>query len=503
VTLRALALGLSLALAALAAPRANELAPDESQAREGMNALHRLGPDARQMRFEGESATRVWPIYATIGQTTSRARLHLAYTNAVSVMPEASSLDVTLNDMPVVHAPIAAGGDTAVIDVELPSGVLRPGYNALKIAASQRHRVDCSLEATYELWTQLDLATSGLTFPGQADPSPRALEDLPAISPGPSGALVIRAVAPKDWPAADIDRLMLGAQLVAIRGGFARPEVEFVERVDNRPGLYLVVGKSDALAHAGLGAFLTAGAGVSIAGGDVAGRAVVVADGRSDDEVDKALRAIAPAGWEQTRHATVPAERALANQGGFRAAGDSRISLHDLGVDSEDFSGRLYRAGFDLVLPPDFFPADYDKMSLMVDASYAGHLGYSSQILVRVNDKEAGSLPLRAPRGEPLSARPIPISLSAFRPGFNRVVIEAQTPNDQDAACAVDQILKSETRFSLFDRSELIVPRIARIARLPDLAVTTASGFPYERSAPPRPCWRARRSRRAGPFTWR
>jgi len=474
----------AIVAAAVLASRAcaGDLAVDESQRREALTAFHRLGSDARELRFDGESASRVWPIFATVAQTTSRARVHVAYANAISVMPEASTIVVSVNDIPVAQSPIAASSDEAVLDVELPKGLLKPGYNALRIAVSQRHRVDCSLDATYELWTQVDLASSGLAFPGQADPSIASLDDLPAASPDVTGAVRIHAVAPRDATLAELDRAFLGAQMLAIRGGFARPEVDVVETVADKPGLYLVVGDADRLAQAGLSKYTGPGEGVSFGGSQVSGRTVVVVSGAGAAETDRALRSLLAPGWEQTRRATVAAERALAIAGGFRAAGDSRFTLRDLGVDSQDFSGRMVRAGFDIVMPPDFYPADYDKMTLMLDANYAPGLSVNSQILVRVNDKEAGSLPLRNPRGATLSGAPIAVSLSALRPGFNRVVIEAQTPIDADKACAVDTAMSTRPRFSLSDKSELVIPRIARIARLPDLAVTTASGFPYERA---------------------
>ena len=480
---RAFALVAALLMAAAPACAA-DLAPNEAQAREALNSIHRIGADSRQLRFEGETASRVWPIYATSGETTAQARLHIAYTNAISVMPEASNIVVSVNDVAVARSAIAAGGDLTALDVELPKGLLKPGYNALRIAVSQRHRVDCSLEATYELWTQVDLATSGLTFPGQPDPSIVSLEDLPAISPGPDGAVVIHAVTGHGATLQDLDALMLGVEYVAIRGGFARPEVVIDEAIGDKPGLYLVVGADESLVQRGLESVARLGSGLSFTGSDVAGRTVLVVNGPNDDGVRESLAALAPPGWDQSRRATAAGERALVNAGGFRAAGDSRFVLRDLGVDSEDFSGRLYRAGFDIVLPPDFYPADYDKMSLLIDASYAAGLGAGSQILVRVNDKEAGSLPLRNPRGDTLKARQVTVSLSALRPGFNHVVIEAQTPTDADKACAVDATLAANKRFSLSETTEIVIPRIARIARLPDLAVTTASGFPYERVEP-------------------
>jgi hypothetical protein len=156
-----------------------------------------------------------------------------------------------------------------------------------------------------------------------------------------------------------------------------------------------------------------------------------------------------------------------------------RMSFHDLGVQTQEFSGRLFRSGFDIVMPPDFYPADYDKLTLLIDAGYSPGLDPRSQILVRVNDREAASLQLRNPNGDLFRARQVTVSLSALRPGFNHVVVEAQVPEAADKACDVHALLEAKKRFVLLDHSELIVPGIARIVRMPNLSITTASGFPY------------------------
>ena len=93
---------------------------------------------------------------------------------------------------------------------------MRPGFNSVRLSAEQRHRVDCSLEATYELWTQIDPTQTGLILP-EADVGVDNLADLGALSPDEQGALPIRAViADKAKPrrrrahvarrAADLDR---------------------------------------------------------------------------------------------------------------------------------------------------------------------------------------------------------------------------------------------------------------------------------------------------------
>jgi len=156
-----------------------------------------------------------------------------------------------------------------------------------------------------------------------------------------------------------------------------------------------------------------------------------------------------------------------------------RTPLKELGVRTEEFSGRLYRAAFDITLPGDFYPADYDKLTLSLTAGYADGLSPTSQILVRVNDREAGSAPLKNPRGDLFRDRPVSVSLSALRPGVNHVVVEAQTPDAADAACEVKHLMDARKRFVLFDTSELVMPAFARIGRMPELAATLSSGFPY------------------------
>ena len=110
--------------------------------------IHHLAADAGQLRFEGESVNRAWPMYVTPAESKSRARFRLAYTNAVSVNPELSSITVSINDVVIAQEKIMAPGDPAMIDAEVPEGLLVTGYNAVRITANQRHRVDCSISAT-------------------------------------------------------------------------------------------------------------------------------------------------------------------------------------------------------------------------------------------------------------------------------------------------------------------------------------------------------------------
>jgi hypothetical protein len=474
--LRKLGLALALGLAATAAQA-------DANRNPGGEALHRLGPDPLQLRFEGESAARTWPVYLTSAEARTRARIHIGFSNAISVMPEASTLSISVNDVPVAQTPIAAATDPGALDVELPRGLLTPGYNAVRIAVSQRHRVDCSMEATYELWTQVDPASSGLAFPGVSDPRIDRLDDLAAISPDASGAVTIRAVVPDDADASAVDLVMRLVQATAIRAGVQRPRVEIVPDVADAAGLYLVAGPRAWLTQHGLARLLDdngAGRALAVTGQDVGGRVVVVAAGDTVKETEDAIDGVLPTRRADERAENVAAARALANQFGYPVRDELRVPLRELGVKTEEFSGRLYRAAFDIAMPGDFYPADYDKLTLSLTAGYAAGLAPNAQILVRVNDREAGSTPMKNPRGDLFRDRPVSVSLSALRPGVNHVVVEAQTPDLGDAACDVRRLMDMRKRFVLFESSELVMPSFAHMGRMPNLAATLSNAFPYQ-----------------------
>ena len=447
--------------------------------------IYHLSADQRQLRFEGETVSRVWPIFVTHARATSRARLRLVYTNAVSVMPEASTLTLSVNDVVVKQAKISAPGDAETLDVELPDGLLQPGYNALRISVQQRHRVDCSIGATYELWTQVQPAGTGLVFPAVQD-AITDLADLPAMIADQDGAQHIRAVLPRGADATAIDRMLRAVQSVAIRGNFLRPSVDVAEAFGETPGVAVIVGTFDELHARGFGALVKDGQPVTVVAGMKPGQTTIVVAGQTLNDLDNAIDALLP---EKAAEApgTAAGTTAAVWAAGRRITMNGATPFSKLDAGSQEFNGRFFRTGFDIVLPPDFYSADYGKATLRIDAGYAAGLDPTSQIIVRVNDRDASSLPLPDPKGDVFRKRPINISLADLRPGFNHVQIEAEVNNGADAVCDPLKAADAGKRFVLLEQSELVMPRVARIAHLPSLSATSASGFPYvERAAPAR-----------------
>nr|WP_281437046.1 cellulose biosynthesis cyclic di-GMP-binding regulatory protein BcsB [Methylobacterium aquaticum] len=100
-----------------------------------------------------------------------RGRFQVGYLSAISVLPEASTLRIVLNGAEIGRTAVDGARGLRRETVTIPPGALRPGFNAVTIAVDQRHRVDCSVPATYELWTQIDPDTTGLVAAGRGSPT--------------------------------------------------------------------------------------------------------------------------------------------------------------------------------------------------------------------------------------------------------------------------------------------------------------------------------------------
>ncbi|WP_159727759.1 cellulose biosynthesis cyclic di-GMP-binding regulatory protein BcsB [Methylosinus sp. Ce-a6] len=439
--------------------------------------LRHLTNNIQGYRLAGEVGASEWPIYVTEAQASRRLQFRIGYLAAVSVMPEASALTLTINDQTIGDTPIRAVQEVETIVFDIPPGVMRPGFNSVRISTNQRHRVDCSLEATYELWTQIDPTETGLVLP-EDDPGVTSLSDLGALPPDEQGALPIRAVLGANAKPFEIERMLRAAQAISLAGRFEQPVVDAGPAAPGRYGVNLFVGAAAELAGrvdlSRVGPMNEPRAFVLPAA--PGRRAGVVVTGATSAQVDEAIRRLlvspAPKGSPQGL-------RAAAAFPGYRLDGGRKVKLRDLGVASEEFTGRLYRAAFNIVMPPDFYAADYGNALLRLAGGYAAGLDSDAQIVVKIDERTAVSLILLKSSGDVFRDNPLPLPLGFLKAGLNRIEIEAHSPTRQDVDCDPLASLRAAKRFLFLDETEIELPPIARIARMPDLAVTASGGFPY------------------------
>ena len=439
--------------------------------------LRHLPNNIPGFRLEGETGASEWPIYLSERQAQSNLRFRVGYLSAVSVMPEASILTVTVNDVTVGTTRIEAPNKVQSVDFDIPRELVKPGFNAVRIAVDQRHRVDCTVGATYELWTQIDPSQTGVVTQSGAA-SVQDIADLAALPPDEQGALPVRAVLPGRTSAANIERMIRAVQLIASVGHFDQPTVDLGGMAGGDYGVNLVVGLYEDVTKTpdleGLG--MIDGPRVALLPATSTRRSTIVITGQTEDEVNRALTAF---GEHALTHGSEAGLRAASAFPGYRVSGGQSVSLRDLGAHSQEFSGHFFRTGFNIVMPSDFYSADYAKVPLDLAGGYAAGLARNAQIIVSINGRNAVSAALPRAQGAVFKENTLPLPLSYFHPGLNRIEIAAELPAVGDAACDPLAVVANKKRFLFLDSTRIRIPDLARIGRAPDLAVTATGGFPY------------------------
>lgn len=402
--------------------------------------------------------------------------LVIAYRNAISVMPEASMVSVMVNGSPAGEFPVRSpsGFDTQVL--ALSPAMLRAGVNEVRVRGVQRHRVDCSMEATYELWTEIDYRSSG--FRSNSPDSADEFASLRTVGRNDNGLTDLRLILPTG---SDVDALNRAAPMMQILALALNRDDISVTLADNEgsgPGVDLFVVTDDDPASLDL---VRGGVpyGLSMTTHTDSGRARVVLHAATVREIPGMLLSAIQGPLKAALDTGIHAKR----KGEIHADASSVYTLADAGYVTTPFSGRLFHTAFDMVMPADFYPAEYATMDLVLHAATSPGLKPTSQLLVRVNGHIIKSLPMRDTDGEEFAGRRLELPLRAFRPGHNQIELLAELERAADDRCIFAERDDSAPRFILLDTTEIRVPALARVARSPELAALAGSAYPYAGSA--------------------
>ena len=446
-----------------------------------------LLPDAKLV-LTGEQARRTWAVYLSQKQAESAATLAFGYQNSVVGAPESSRLELVVNGT-IVHSEAVASTDAvAKRQVKVSPGLLRPGRNEIGFLARHRHRTDCTIESTYELWTEIAASETYLSFSDGASTGLMTADDLSAVGGDASGkarvAIVAPAMARLDI-APDIARL---AQALArhINTPYIEIGVSATRPAAGDSSLVVLLGTADELAS--LGYTLPAIEGVYSAFVDTpAGQPpVFVISGRDRNQwtaaIDDLVKPV-DRGLDVQRDVLLTEAWHTPNAPMFYDA--RQMTFADLGLRSEQFSGRRYTAEFEFGVPSDFYAEAYGKARILLDAAYSDMVIPGSLINVYVNGNIAASIPITTTRGAVLRNFPINFTMQHVEPGLNRLVLEAELRTEEDRVCAPGAAAADTPRFALFNSSRFVLPAFARIGQRPNLSALAGTSFPYGRSPEP------------------
>ncbi len=448
---------------------------------------------SQSIALTGEYSRSAWSVYLTAEQAEAGRSIVLAYQNAIVVAPEASRFTLSINNRQIGEERINAPSGAKSVRWVIPPGLLRPGKNDLELVANQRHRTDCDIRSTYDLWTEVDSGGAFMEFAPSLRPGNSAAEAILALGPDPEGRTHFQMLVPSIGPMEALSPLLRLSQGLAVMSNMPNPQFTFQQQMPARSGepgrLTIAVGTAaelkEALPNLPAGAE-TGPVSALVQMPDGQGQMMVITgptwsaiSGAIDSFIAPVLRPSA------IRRESMSTDRWTRLNPPFVFGGE-RLSFAQLGVQTAEFSGQRFRTGFEIAVPSDFYAGAYGEAVLFLDAAYGASVAGGSHIDVYVNGNIASTVPVTEEGGGILRQAPITVTMRHLRAGINHIELEAVLLSNADAACTPGSSDGSDqARFALFDSSVLHVPAYARIGQTPNLAALSGTGFPYSRQQQP------------------
>ncbi len=405
-------------------------------------------------RFTGERHSEAFTLH--VGDPAMAGRLRLRLMSTVNVLPERSSLRVQVNGSELGEVTLRSFTGFTDMYLDLPEGVLVSGRNAVRLDVAQHHRIFCGPDASWALWTELDLAESGLEVdPGHVTPSAQAFLMALAAQAASGGAIEVRGTAAlgearTEWLralTAQLGRAMSGKPLAFDFTGHwtVRPQTPARARVSVLPGAENRL------------RFVT--------GADGAQVLVVEFVPGAPAEAMPDLSAALPAMAQSERPPLIEPGR--------------EVALAEFGVEAERFAERFARREHAFRLPDDWLVLTAEKARLRLDYIYADGLPEGSVLVLFMNDEPIRMLPLWGDPNNYITRFPIDFEARHLTSGTNIFAFEVLIPGDPpDMPCAgargaVLEIAASST-LDVPDSPSMFLPDmgLAFSALTPDSLVT-------------------------------
>lgn len=359
--------------------------------------------------------------------------LVLSYRNSINVLPRDSAIIVSINGTETARLEANAFDGFRTVEIEAPA--LVAGSNVVTVETIHRHRIFCGIEASFQIWTEIDLAASGVALPGFTPGDGEA--SLEAALAGLDGGtpLAVRAAPEADPRVVDA----LAARLAPAAGGLVEIGSAFDPVVDGA-GRPRVVVERGPRASADI-----------VLGGD--GAVVLrVVHGPFGNDPSAALPDLSPL-------LDPGADGGIAGPGAPVLAPGRAAPLVDLGFEPRNDIASFFRETVEFRLPADWLALSSQKAVLFLDYGFAEGLPPGARLLVKANGTTVRLLPLDRGGGMQPTLD-VGFLASLLGPGLNRlafeVIIEAQNP---ELACPPwpDRIL------TVSPGSTLLVPDMPRM----------------------------------------
>lgn len=349
-----------------------------------------------QLRLTGEVARADFVVTLPQGVPVPRA-ITLALRSSVNVLPKTSYLDVTVNGVDagrITLDNLAGFAEKLVLTSDLVAGP-----NRITLSAVHNHRIYCGPEASFAVWTEVDLAASGAHV---------APADVPMNADGFLSALRAQAArgAAVEILVEDLSDTVLGSQIagriVETIGGATPVAMRSFYSPDAGEG-----------ARARVALIAAPQPRVSVRRG--AGGALVLQiehEPNSLPDLDAYFPA-QPDGWDTP---TLTPGRVT--------------TLADLGVDMVVAETRYFRRDVKFLLPNDWLFLASQKANFNLHYGFSADLPKGALLLIKINGQTVRLLPLDRDGGDVNPPLDINFAASLLNPGINALTFEMSVPGD-------------------------------------------------------------------------
>jgi len=468
-------------------------APDAAATARAAGNVVRYVVPAAKFGLEGEYDRKSWTVYLTPEQAAAPAKFNFAYQNSIVVAPEASQITVLINNRPVGQQQVGSSDSQSSVSFDVPRGLLQPGANLLTFEVNQRHRTDCNIQSTYELWSNIDPSQTYFSFAGQDAARLSSTDAIRAIGVDGAGKTEFDLLVPALEQPGTTKPLLRLAQGLSVLSGM--PNQAFSFSADRLPAdgagkLTVLVGTPAELApyFPALPPAVQAAPLATFATDPRTGSTVLLISGPSWPAISQAIDTIvSPTDRSpEVRRDVLTTQRWTAPDAPLLFE-DTRLSFQQLGVKTTEFSGRRFRTDFNVAVPADFYANAYGEATVLLDAAYTDSVLPGSHIDIYVNGNIASTVPITSTGGGILRHLPIRVTMRHFKPGLNELALEAILQTKEDAACVPGSTAGGTPRFALFDTTEFHMPDFARVGQRPNLAAMAGTAYPYGRLTAPMP----------------
>ena len=491
-------------------------AADETPYATGMQEIRlaRLMPRDEQIMLRNMHAeyTMSIPVSARIG--IEKGILRLKYTSSIALAAPRSQLRISLNDQVIAQIPLApAKPDGNLVDIDVPPGLLAPGYNTLKFSTAQHYTLQgCENPYSPELWTQINTVDSKLMFDSTPQPIHARLSELSTLIDRKSSSdyelnILTATKKPRD---VQLKWGSLIAQAAALRLDYMPLRVHHAiagyrengppmrgERLSRFPHLEqsLLAGRDNILVgtKAELSPYLDSDLSGDISNSYLAifpldedpKHFLLVVSGRDDNEVTRAAATLAmnfnlpdssSAKITNLKIPTLPpyAARSVVHE-------NRTYQFSELGIQNTVLKGmsgdNTNKAKLEFWVPPDLFSAQNSDVVLSLHLASGAGLRPDSVLNIMLNDRFEQAIPLNNPNGTVYRDYKVMIPIRSFRPGRNTIDFDPSMMPLVSKDCEVIQ--ERNLLATLFGDSTLSVPRAVHHVRMPDLALFSKTAFPY------------------------